>query len=218
MAARSAVQNPEASVREVRPSNRPVRGPRVVDTVLDATLALVAERSYSFSIEDVARLARVHKTTVYRRFATKAALVGAAIERMALTQIPVPESADPLADLVTLAEAVARVLSGPDGARTMRAVLVAASEDSDVLATARRLLTGRFDTAAQILSRAIASGQVRAGVDPVLFWAGIVNPLQVRALLGHPVSEATARELVALSLDGAHRATSIDPTDSWPTA
>lgn len=206
MAARSGDRNSETAVRDARPSNRPARGPRVVDTVLDATLALLAERSYSFSVEDVARLAGVHKTTVYRRFATKAALVGAAIERSTVTQVPVAESADPLADLVALAEAVARALSGPDGARTMRAVLVAAGEDPDVLATARRLLTGRFDAAVQILARAIASGQVRAGVDPVLFWAGIVNPLQVRALLGHPVSEVTARELVALSLDGARSA------------
>ena len=184
-------------------SSRPSRGPRVVDAVLDATLALLAERSYSFGVEDVARRARVHKTTVYRRFTTKAALVGAAIERMAVTQIPVSESDAPLADLAALAEAVARALSGPGGARTMRAVLVAASEDSQVLTLARRFLSGRFDAAAQIVGRAVAAGQVRAGIDPVVFWAGIVNPLQVRALLGHPVSEATARQLVELALNGA---------------
>ena len=201
---RSEDQNPVATAgTDTRTSSRHPRGPRVADAVLDATLALLAERSYAFGVEDVARRARVHKTTVYRRFTTKAALVGAAIERMNVTQVPVPESADPLTDLVALAEAVARALRGPDGARTMRAVVVAASEDSDVLTIARRFLSGRFDAAAQILARAIASGQVRAGTDPVLFWAGIVNPLQVRALLGHPVSEATARELVALALDGA---------------
>ena len=175
----------------------------MADAVLDATLALLAERSYTFGVEDVAQRAGVHKTTVYRRFSTKATLVGAAIERMTISQIPVPVSADPLADLVALAEAVARVLSGPEAARILRAAVIAASEDSDVLSTTRRVLAGRFDAAAQILGRGVASGQVRAGVDPVLFWAGVVNPLQVRALLGHPLSEATARELVALALDGA---------------
>jgi AcrR family transcriptional regulator len=184
-------------------SRRRSRGPQVADAVLDATLALLAERAYSFSVEDVARSAHVHKTTIYRRYTTKAALVGAAIERMALAQIPVPESGDALEDLAALAGAVARVLSSPAGARVIRAVVAAASDDPEVLTVARRFLAGRFDAAAKIVGRAISSGQVRAGTDAVLLWGAIVNPLHVRALLGHPASESTARDLVALVLDGA---------------
>ena len=178
----------------------------MADAVLDATFALLAERGYSLGVEDVAVRARVHKTTIYRRFTSKASLVGAALEHTTLLQIPVPESGDPLVDLVSLAEAVARSLNGPDGARILRAVVVAASEDSSVLTVARRYLAGRFDAAAAILGRAAEAGQLRAGVDPVLLWGAVVNPLQVRALLGHPVSEATARDLVALALAGARNA------------
>lgn len=200
---RDADLRPGAPGADARAASQRPRGSRVADAVLDATLALLVERAYSFGVEDVARRARVHKTTVYRRFTTKAALVGAAIERMSIAQVPVVESADPLADLVALAEAVARVLSGPDGARITRAVIVAASEDAEVLTVARRFLAGRFDAAAQIVGRAVAAGQLRAGTDPVLLWAAIVTPLQMRALLGHPASEATARDLVALALEGA---------------
>ncbi len=189
--------------RDTRPTRPRPRGPEVDDAVLEATVELLLERAYSFSVEEVATRAGVHKTTVYRRFTTKAALVGAALEQMSLTTMSVVTSPDALADLVALAEVVATALSGPSGARLMRAAMTAASEDPDVLTIARRYFAGRFDAAAQILGRAIASGEVRAGTDPVLFWAAIVNPLQVRALLGHPVNAATVRELFALALDGA---------------
>ena len=179
------------------------RGRQVTDAVLEATLALLVERAYSFSIEDVARVARVHKTTIYRRYTTKAALVGAAIEHLALAQVPVPETDDPLEDLAALAESVARVLGSPTGSRIIRAVVAAAGEDPAALTVARRFLAGRFDAAAQIASRAISTGQLRGGTDPLLLWGAIVNPLHVRALLGHPASEATARDLVAIALDGA---------------
>ena len=187
------------------PQSRPRPRGLADDSVLEATAQLLVERAYSFSVEEVATLAGVHKTTIYRRFTTKAALVGAALEQMSLTTIPVTSTStsDALADLAALAEAVATALSGPTGARVMRAAIAAATEDPDVQTIARRYFAGRFDVAAQILGRAIASGELRAGTDPVLFWAAIVNPLQVRALLGHPVSAVTARELLALVLDGA---------------
>ena len=195
-----------ASPSEGTQTSRRSRGSRVVVAVLDATIALLAERGYSFSVEDVATRARVHKTTIYRRFTTTAVLVGAAIERLGHVRVPISESSDPLEDLATLAVAVAEVLSSPDGGRIIRAVVSAASEDPEVLTVARRFLAGRFDAATQILGRAINSGQLRAGTDAVLLWGAIVNPLQVRALLGHPASESTARELLALVLDGAHGA------------
>ena len=192
-----------ARAAHARPAVGRVRGPRVTDAVLDATLGLIAERAYSFSVEDVAIRSHVHKTTIYRRYDTKAALVGAALERLSANWTRVEESPDPLEDLVALAQSVARALSGPAGAHVMRAALAAASEDARVVTLARRLLAGRFDVATQILGRAVVSGQLRAGTDPVLLWAAIVNPLQLRALLGHPVNEVTARDLVVLALDGA---------------
>ncbi len=42
------------------------RGQVVLDQVLDATLSLLAEYGYAFSVDDVAEAADVHKTTIYR--------------------------------------------------------------------------------------------------------------------------------------------------------
>ena len=61
------------------------RSARVVDDVLNATLAELVRSGYgALRVEDVAHAAGVNKTTVYRRWATKMALVTDALklERM----------------------------------------------------------------------------------------------------------------------------------------
>lgn len=184
-------------------ATRQRRGAAVASAVLAATLELLAERGYDFSVEDVAQRARVHKTTIYRRYESKASLVASAIESLALSDVPLVVTEDPLTDLCTLATSVARLLGSPSGMRLLRAVVAAAGDDAEVLSVTRRFLAGRFDAALEVVTRAVARGQLRAGVDPLLVWGAIVNPLHVRALLGYPASEETARELVALVLEGA---------------
>src|SRR6187455_1103921 len=56
------------------------RSARVVSEVLSATLEAFAEQGYAgLSVEAVALRAGVNKTTIYRRWPTKADLVGAAL-------------------------------------------------------------------------------------------------------------------------------------------
>jgi AcrR family transcriptional regulator len=183
------------------PSHR--RGQVVLDRVLDTTLELLAERAYSFSVDEVAERAGVHKTTIYRRWPTKAAIVAAAAGRLAATEVPATRTDDPVDDLTRLAVGVARVLRKPVGNGTLRAVLAAAADDPELVATARGFLTGRYRLAVDMVRDAIAAGRVRDNVDPTLVWEAIVNPLHVRALLGMPASDRTARALVAVVLDGA---------------
>lgn len=175
----------------------------VLDRVLDTTLELLAERAYSFSVDEVAERAGVHKTTIYRRWPTKAAIVAAAAGRLAATEVPATRTDDPVDDLTRLAVGVARVLRRPVGNGALRAVLAAAADDPELVATARGLLTGRYRLAVDMVRDAIAAGRVRDDVDPTLVWEAIVNPLHVRALLGMPASDRTARALVAVVLDGA---------------
>jgi len=179
------------------------RGQVVLDAVLDTTIGFVADQGYSFSVDEVATAAGVHKTTVYRRWSTKAALVGAAIERLAAAQVPIPRTGRPTRDLTTLAVSVARSLRTPAGAQAIRAVVAAAAEDPALVEVARSFLGGRYHLAAELVTDAVAAGELRAGIDPVLLWQAIVNPLHLRAILGTPADDATARRLVALVIDGA---------------
>jgi AcrR family transcriptional regulator len=179
------------------------RGQAVADTVLDTTLALITEQGAAFSIDEVAAAAGVHKTTVYRRWPTKPALIGAAAERLATAAVPPVTTGDPIADLRTLAVSVAKVLRTPSGGALLRAVVAAGAEDPDTLPVARGFLTGRYRLATALIADAQRSGTIRADVDAILLWEAMVNPLHVRALLGSPASDATARKLVDLVLRGS---------------
>jgi AcrR family transcriptional regulator len=174
----------------------------VFDRVLDTTLEILSERGYAFSVDEVAVAAGVHKTTIYRRFPTKSSLVAAAVERLATIQVPVVRTDDPVADLAALAVTVARALRTPSGAGALRAVVAAAGDDPTLVPTARQFLTGRYQLAVDVIDDAVAAGHFRAGIDPVLVWEAIVNPLHIRTLLGKPAKDAEARALVSLVLDG----------------
>jgi AcrR family transcriptional regulator len=190
-------------VAVAEPSHR--RGQVVLDRVLDTALELLAERAYSFSVDEVAERAGVHKTTIYRRWPTKAAMVAAAAGRLAAAEVPATRSDDPIADLTRLAVDVARVLRTPVGTGALRAVVAAAGDDPELLSTAREFLTGRYQLAIGMITDAIAAGRLRDDIVPTLVWEAIVNPLHVRAILGTPASDRTARAFVAVVLDGAAR-------------
>jgi len=187
------------------------RGQYVLDTILDATLGLIAQRGYAFSIDEVAEAAGVHKSTIYRKWATKATLVGAAVQRLAAAEVPIPDGGDPLEDLRTLAVLVARSLRTPAGAQAIRSVVAAASEDPAVVDVAREFLGARYDAAVGLVNAAIAHGQIRSDVNPLLVWQAVVNPLHLRAVLGEPAEDRIAEDLLALVLHGA--STNLKPIE-----
>ena len=186
------------------------RGQVVLDAILDTTLTLIAERGYAFSIDEVAEAAGVHKSTIYRRWSTKAALVGSAVERQASIEVPIPDTGAPVLDLTTLALLVAKSLRTRAGAQAIRSVVAAASEDPEIVDVARRFLGARYEAAVELVNRAISTGELRSDVDPVLVWQAMVNPLHLRAVLAQPTDDATARRLVALVLDGARSQQAAD--------
>jgi AcrR family transcriptional regulator len=84
------------------------RSERVVRRVLDAALVELAGSGYAgFRIEAVASMAAVNKTTIYRRWPSRAALIAALVERMRtpLRESPLPDTGKLERDLV---EAFAR--------------------------------------------------------------------------------------------------------------
>jgi len=179
------------------------RGAAVDERVLEATLALLAEHGYEFTIEQVAGVAEVHKTTIYRRWDTKPALVAAAVQQLANQSVEVIASGDPLADLTTLAVQVAAALRHPAGLNALRAALTTSGADPELGAVAGRFLNSRYLVATPLVESAQELGLLRADLDPVLVWQAIVNPLHLNAVTGGRVDDATARSLVDLVLRGA---------------
>src|SRR4051812_48103459 len=94
------------------------RSEEVVRRVLDAALGELARSGYSgFRMEAVAKEAAVNKTTIYRRWPTRAALVSALVEQMRtpLRESPLPDTGaleDDLIEAFTRRQSVGRKLEG----------------------------------------------------------------------------------------------------------
>src|SRR3954471_11650443 len=83
-----------------RPRGRP-RSARADRAILDATIELLAERGYGgLTVEAVAARAGVGKSTIYRRWPSKATLAAAAVNALARQRVPVPDTGDLRDDLV----------------------------------------------------------------------------------------------------------------------
>jgi AcrR family transcriptional regulator len=148
--------------------------------VLERTLEDLAAHGISgLSIERIARAAEVNKTSVYRRWPTRGALVAAALERVASDLVRSSSDTGSLrSDLLAMANGIAALLSEPLGRELARAAF-AADAEPELAALATRQLSGST-AAGEIVERARARGELRTDVD-----ASLLLDLVAGSLLHH---------------------------------
>src|SRR4051812_23455215 len=97
----------------LRRGRRP--SPGLDEQILDAALATLAEAGYAgLTLNGLALRAGVAKTTILRRWPSKAAVAAAAVERLALQTVEIPEHGTLRADLHALLTTALHVFtSGP---------------------------------------------------------------------------------------------------------
>ena len=185
-----------ASVSRSRPGGRAAT---VVAAVRKAAFELVAERGYdAVEIPDIAARAGVNRTTVYRRWRSKAELLSDALLDDMRAKVPTPDTGSFRGDLEQLLASIARVLGDP----ALRGVfhILAGGSDSDASGAAAktRFWDERFAISGEIVSRAIARGEVPADVSPRAVLELGAAPLFYRILiLGERVDEKAAAEIAA---------------------
>lgn len=173
----------------------------MVRDVLDATLEEFARSGYAkLSVEAVAQRAGVNKTTVYRRWPTKADLVRAAL--LSVSQHDdVPDTGSLRGDLLAILERVVKIASSPRKRSIMRAFF--AEQNEPELADIGQSLRNR-KMPASIVDRAIARGELPAGVNPELLLEIVMAPVRHRALMGAPhLDDAFLREVIDVVVLGA---------------
>lgn len=155
--------------------------------IFDATLALLIDVGYDrMSIEAVAAAAGVGKTTIYRRYPGKAALVAAAVDHRAGATPPDPAARDLRGALLETASWLAREIAEQEIG--LLGALFAGMRGDPELAAAMR----------QILHRDHAA--MTRGLDPrgAALFAEIVPALLVHRLVvtGEPSDELFVEHLV----------------------
>lgn len=176
------------------------RSARVRAAVLQATLEELAATSYeSLRIEDVARRAGVNKTTVYRRWPTKAQLVADAALASSERAVPVPDTGTLAGDLRALARAVAASIGQEPGRRVTRNLVAVACSSDELAAGMADFWSERLALTRVIVERAVQRGEVADGSDADLVVETLVGALYVRLLLtGEPLTPEVADRIAEI--------------------
>jgi AcrR family transcriptional regulator len=176
----------------------------VEQAVFEATLRLLDTRDYGdISIETLAERAGVSRTTIYRRWPSKAAVVAAAVSSLYLDRVEVPDTGSLSQDLVTLLTETYRVMADGDG-RVLEKLVRQAGQNPELTELVRSILYARRRMYATILNRAIARGEMPPEADQELLLDLLLGPLWFRLLVsGAPITPAAARSVVELVLTGA---------------
>lgn len=158
----------------VRPGGRTAR---VREAVLEAAADTLAEKGFDgLDLGEIARIAGVGKTTLYRRWGTPAALAADLLQDMAERSLPRSRNGDIDQDLRDNARLVLKTLTDPRQGRLFKA-LIAASLCNDQAAQAlRRFYAVRIDEWAGCVTDAIERGELPPGTDPGRVIAAVSAP------------------------------------------
>jgi AcrR family transcriptional regulator len=197
---------PAAPARRGRP-----RSTAVDAAILEATREVLAEQGWSgLTVEGVAARAGVAKTTLYRRFASRADLAVAAVAELVAASRTEP-GGDAAEDIASSIRACADVYGRPEARAAYLAVVAEAGRDPELRAAVERAV---IHPARQLVSdgldRAVARGEItRAHADARvdLLYDVLAGALVHRLLIrGAEVDDAfvatlTSAVLVALRHD-----------------
>jgi AcrR family transcriptional regulator len=181
----------EASPRPVSPppgppaartaAGRP-RDPGADRRIVEATFRQLIELGYAgMSIESVAAEAGVARTTVYRRYPTKADLAIAALSVEVPFEVRPTAGVDPRARIEGLIRQVIATLIESGAIRILGSLLVEERREPELLARFRAGIVGpRRALVEEILRGGIERGEIRADIDPL-----VVTEMIAGAIVGH---------------------------------
>lgn len=188
-----------------RPAAPQRRGEAVVQRVLDVAVRELARVGFErLSVPDVAAKAGVNKTSVYRRWPTKEALVRAALKQSMAHVRDVPDTGALETDLAALARTVADFVESARGTGVVRSVFAGARSPAVRSLAASMWAEAGGDVPRVLVERAVARGELPPDADVELLLFTVAGALLHRVFIEHAtVDDAWVARLVRLVLDGA---------------
>lgn len=150
---------------EEGPAREPARRPggrtaRVRRRILEAAAELIARDGIGgLRYDQVAELAEVNKTSVYRNWPDRNALIADALATFGADVAPLHDSGDIDADLVDFLEALAAATASPQG-RALLTVVASARENPELRAVVDEVFERRLGTLDDRLKIAIERGEL----------------------------------------------------------
>lgn len=183
-----------ASAPRPRPGGRSAR---VVSAAHAATFELLEESGYdSLQLSDVARRAQINKTTVYRRWPTKAALVADLLVSFTRLNVAIPDTGSLQRDLEHLLSDIVAALDNRAVRAVLYGVISGALDSGDIRSAQTAFWEERFERGGALVERAIARGEVSADTDPRALLEMAAGPIYFRTLCtADPVSTSYIKDL-----------------------
>ena len=160
--------------------------PRVVRSraaVIEATLALIAEVGIGeTTVDAIAERSGVAKTTIYRHWSGKPAIV---LDALSSVMAPPedPDTGTVHGDLVALLAGFAEALSRGPLAPLLTSMMAAAERDPDVARLHRDEAAARHQVLRDAVVRGVGRGELVRGTDADAVVAAVVGPVVYRRLV-----------------------------------
>lgn len=190
-----------------RPERDDPRVARTKEAVLRATTELLAEQGLAAtSVEAVAARSRVAKTTIYRHWPDRAALVLDGVNQLAATY-DVIDTGNLRADLLASVTELAHRLDRTPYGRVLPSLVDAADRDADLAAAFQRHGESRRRSFIDRLELAVKRGELPAGTSVGVVHDLIVGPVFYRRLVARkPLRRADLAVIVDHAIAGARTA------------
>jgi AcrR family transcriptional regulator len=176
------------------------------DRVLTTAFELLSESGVGgFSVDEVARRSGVAKTTIYRHWPTREALVLDACSQISDEQV-VPDTGSVHGDLVAILTNIGHLLYTARWSSVLPSIVDVAERDPEFAEVHKRIQHGHARALREVLERAIDRGELAASADPSTMIASLLGPLfYSRWFAREPIDDQFVQTIVDTVL-GSERA------------
>ena len=198
-------------------SGKAAPDPRVLvsrERVLTASLDLLMEAGLGeLTIDDISRRSGVAKTTIYRHWAGRSALVIDACSQMTDGQEAPPDTGSLEGDLRAILAGIADLLGTARWSSVLPSIVDAAEHDPGFAGIHSRIQHGHAAPLRAALDRAAVRGEIPPAADRDAIAAALLGPLFYRRWFSREQIDAEFVEMIIRSaLAGLHR----DPRNPKP--
>lgn len=150
-----------------------------------------------FSIDEVARRSGVAKTTIYRHWASREALILDAASRISAEQ-PVPDTGSLAHDVHSILANLGHLLETARWSSVVPSIVDVAERDPDFASVHGAIQRGHAAPLREVLERAVTRDELPAGADVSAMISALVGPLYYRRWFSRePIDEAFVASIVA---------------------
>ena len=174
---------------------------RSKEVVLGATFDLLTESGLDgVSVDAVSRRSGVAKTTIYRHWATRSALILDACSQISAEQ-EVPATGDFESDVTALLTDLATLLTTARWSSVVPSMIDAAERDPALAHIHGQIQRGHTAPLHAVIVRAVRTGDLPANTDPSVLIAALVGPLFYRRWFSRePLDDAFVRSIVRTAI------------------